>query len=108
GETDRSCGGGDGDREDRDHDADRLCRLWSEPPKRDEVDVCRGQHHLDPDQNENGVTPAERCEQSDAKQRRRDDEQDRQCHELFSSITRMSAPIRAAVSKTPTHWSGQT
>jgi hypothetical protein len=28
--------------------------------------------------------------------------------QFFSSITRMSAPINAAVSKTPTHWSGQT
>src|SRR6266403_6281341 len=94
GETDRGLRSGDGDGEDRDHHAGRLRRLRSKSPKRDEIDVRRGQHHLDPDQNENRVTTAQRSEKPDAKQCGRDDEQDRQRHQLFSSITRMSAPIR--------------
>src|SRR6266436_3406448 len=54
------------------------------------------------------MTPAEGGEQPDGKQRGRNDKQDRQRHEGLSSITRMSAPISAAVSKTPTQRSGQT
>jgi len=79
GETDRGFGGGDGDGEDRNHYAGRLRRLRCESPKCDEVDVRRGQHHLDPDQNENGVTPAERGEQSDAKQCRGENEKELEC-----------------------------
>src|SRR5712692_4031298 len=68
GETDRGFGSSDGDGENCDHDAGRLCRLRSEPPKRDEIQIRRREHHLDPDEDKDRVTPAERGEQSDAKQ----------------------------------------
>src|SRR5205823_9603961 len=68
GETDRSFGSSDGDGKNRDHDAGRRRRLRSEPPKRDEIQIRRREHHLDPDEDKDRVTPAERGEQSDAKQ----------------------------------------
>src|SRR5262249_55578395 len=108
GETDGGFSSGNGDGENRDHHAERLRGFWSKPPKRNEVDVRGGEHHLDSDQNENGVATAERRKQADGKKRRRNDEQDRQRHSRFSSKTRMSAPMSAVVSKTPTHINGQT
>ena len=69
--TDGGFGGGDRDREDRDHHAGRWLRLRAEAPEGDEIEIRRGEHHLDADQNENGVTPAQRREQADAKTARR-------------------------------------
>ncbi len=43
-------------------------------PKRDEIQIRRREHHLNPDENENGVTPAQGREQADRKQRRGNDE----------------------------------
>src|SRR6266853_5061256 len=78
-------------------------------PKRDEIQVRRRQHHLNPDQNENGVTPAQGREQADRKQRSGNDEKSLQCRcHRFSSSTSTSAPISAAVRSTPTHCSGHT
>lgn len=74
-EADGRFGGGDGDGKDRDHHAGRLLRLRTEAPERNEIQIRRCQHHLDTDENENSVTPAERGEQSDAEQRRRYDQE---------------------------------
>ena len=43
-------------------------------PERDEIQIRRGEHHLDSDEDENSVTPAEGCEKADGKQRRGNDE----------------------------------
>ena len=66
GETNGGFGGGDGDGKDRDHYASWWLRLRAETPESDEIQVGGREHHLDADQNENGVTPAERGEQADA------------------------------------------
>ena len=58
--------GRDRDRENRDHHAGGCRGLRIETPEGDEIQVRRRQHHLDADENENRVTPAERREQADA------------------------------------------
>src|SRR5205814_9579858 len=78
-------------------------------PKRDEIQIRRREHHLNPDENENGVTPAQGREQADRKQRRGNDEKSLKCRcHSFSSSTSTSAPMSAAVRSTPTHCSGHT
>src|ERR1051326_5541284 len=78
-------------------------------PKGDEIQIRRREHHLNPDQNENGVTPAQDRQQSDRKQRSGNDEKSLQCRcHRFSSSTSTSAPISAAVRRTPMHCSGHT
>src|SRR5205809_6490763 len=99
-ETNRRFRGSDGDCENCNHDSRWLRWRGGESPERDEVDVCGGEHHFDTDQNENRVTTAERSEQSDGEQRAGNDENDRQSHSGLSSMTKMSAPISAAVSST--------
>jgi hypothetical protein len=54
-------------------------RSGTEPPERNEIQVRCCEHHLDADQNENGMAPAERGEQADAEQRCRYDEDDLEC-----------------------------
>ena len=89
------------------------CGGGAETPERDEIQVRRGKHQLDADQDEDGVPPAQRREQSDGKQRGGDDEEERECRFMdlaahgFSSMTRTNPPIKAAVSNRPTHCSGQ-
>ena len=63
------------DGKDGNHDADRGLGLRTETPESDEIEIGRGEHQFDADENENGVTPAEGGEQSGAKQRRGDDEE---------------------------------
>src|SRR5260370_25409606 len=46
---------------------------------RDEIQIRRGEHHFDSDEDENGVTPAERCEQADGKQRCGNNEEELKC-----------------------------
>src|SRR5262249_50716246 len=71
--------GGNGDREDYDHHAGWWMRWRSETPERDEIQVCRSEHHLDADQNENGVTAAQCSEKPDRKQRRGNNEEELKC-----------------------------
>src|SRR5262249_41948925 len=71
--------GGDRDGEDYDHHAGRGVRWRSKMPERDEIQIRRGEHHLDSDEDENGVTPAECCEQTDGKQRCGNDEESLEC-----------------------------
>lgn len=78
-EADGSFRGGDGDGKNCDHHAGGWPRLRSETPERDEIQIRCREHQLDPNQNENGVTPAKRGEQTDAEQRRRDDEAKLEC-----------------------------
>ena len=78
-ETDGGFRGGDRDGEDRDHHAGRRLRLRAETPEGDEIQVRRGEHHLDADENENGVPPAQRGEQADAKERGGNDEEKCEC-----------------------------
>ena len=54
-------------------------RWRSETPERDEIQVRRGKHHLDPDQDENRVTSAKGRKQADGKQRRGNDEEELKC-----------------------------
>ena len=84
------------------------CGWRTETPERDEIQVRGGEHHLDADEDEDRVTPAQRGEQSDAEQGGGDDEEEgeRGSHR-FSSMTRINPPISAAVSNSPTHCSGQ-
>src|ERR1700681_380799 len=78
-ESDGRFGGGDGDGENRDHDADWLLRCRTEAPERDKIQIRCRQHQLNADQNKNGMTSAERGEQSDAEERGGDDEEELQC-----------------------------
>src|SRR3954453_15458152 len=104
--TNRGFGGSDGDGKNRDHDSGRLRWRRTKSPERDEVDVRGGEHHFDANQNEDPVTAAERGKQSDGKERTGNDEKHRQRHSDLSSMTKMSAPISAAVSSTPTQSKG--
>src|SRR5437867_1138746 len=72
-------GGGDRDGKDCDHHAGRRMRWRSETPERNEIQIRRREHHLDPDENENGVTATQRGEKPDGKQRRRDNEEELKC-----------------------------
>ena len=74
-ETDCRFGGGNGDRENRDHNTGRWLRLRAEAPERDEIEVCRGEHHLDPDQNKDGVTTTQGRKQPRRKQGGRNNEE---------------------------------
>src|SRR2546423_602899 len=74
-EADSGLGGGDRNGKDRNHDANWSFGDGAEAPEGHEVQVRRGEHQLNANENEDGVTPAERREQTDAKQRRRDDEE---------------------------------
>ena len=65
GETDSGFGGGDGDGKDRDQYAGGLMRFRTEAPKCDEIQVRRGKHQLNTNQNENSMTAAEGGEQAD-------------------------------------------
>src|SRR5213593_3905067 len=67
-QTNRGFGGGDRDGKDCEHHTCWLVRLWSETPERDEIQIRRGQHQLDADEDENRVTPAKRRQESDGKQ----------------------------------------
>ena len=76
GEADRCFRRGDGDGKDRDHDACGRGCLRAETPERDEIQVCRGEHQLDADENKDGVAPAQRGQQSDAEQSCGNDEKE--------------------------------
>src|SRR6202171_6719362 len=88
GEADGCLRRGDGDGKNRDHHTGGLLRLRTKTPEGNEVQVGRGQHHLDADQNKNGVAPAERGEQSDAEQCRGDDEEESEsgCHSIMLNV----------------------
>ena len=43
------------------------CGCGAETPEGDEIKIRRREHHLDADEHEDGVTPAERGEQADTK-----------------------------------------
>jgi hypothetical protein len=58
-------GCGDGDGKKGDHHADGLFRLRVKTPERDKIQVRCGQHHLNADEDENRVTPAQCSEQAD-------------------------------------------
>ena len=75
GQADGGFSGSDGDGKNRDHHAGGLLRFRTETPECNEIQVCSGKHQLNADQNENGVTSAERGEQADGEQRGRDDEE---------------------------------
>src|SRR6266446_2741067 len=77
--ADSGFGGGDGDGENRDHHAGGFVRLGAEAPEGDKIQIRRGEHHLDADQNKNGVAPAQGCKQPDAKQRSGYDEENLEC-----------------------------
>src|SRR4030095_10084705 len=79
-ETNSCFGGGDGDRKNCDHYPGGLMWFRTEPPERDEIQVRGCKHHLDADQDENRMPPAERSEQPDAEKRRGYDEEDLECH----------------------------
>src|ERR1051325_12044881 len=66
-QTNRGFGSGDRDGEDCKHYASRLVRLRSETPECDEIQVRRGQHQLDADENKNCVTSTQGGEESDGK-----------------------------------------
>src|SRR5262249_42013744 len=78
-DADSGFSGRDRNGKDCDHHAGWWMRWRSETPERNEIQVRRSEHHLDADQNENGVTPAERCEQAYGKQRRGNDEESLEC-----------------------------
>ena len=100
---------GNRDRENRDHHAGGILRLGAETPESDEVQIRSREHELDPDENKNRVPPAQRREQANREKRGRDDEAELESRRhRFSSMTRTSAPIKAAVRRSPTHCSGQT
>src|SRR3977135_235075 len=73
-ETDCGFRRGNGDGKDGDHHAGRILRRRPKPPESDEVQIRGRQHELDPDEDEDGVAPAERREQPDREKRGRDDE----------------------------------
>src|SRR5215211_3030181 len=60
GESDGSFGGSDRDGENRHQHAGGRLWLRTKAPKCDKVQVRGGQHHLDANQDKDGVTPAER------------------------------------------------
>jgi len=68
-------GGGDGNGKNCDYHADWLLRGRTETPESNEIQVRRGQHHFNADENENGVAPTERGEEADGEQRRGNDEE---------------------------------
>src|SRR5437667_708060 len=68
-------GGGDRDGKDCEHHAGWRLMPRTKTPERDEIQVRRGKHQLDADQDENRVTPAQCGEQADGKQRSRYDEE---------------------------------
>ena len=55
-------------------------RFGTEPPKRDEIQIRCCKHHLNADQNENRMAPAERGEQADAEKRRGYNEENLECN----------------------------
>ena len=76
---DRGFRRGNGDRKDCDDYPGGLIRFGTEPPERNEIQVRCCEHHLDADQNENRMPPAERGEQTDAEKRCGYDEEDLEC-----------------------------
>jgi hypothetical protein len=72
-EPDSGFSRGDRDREDGKHHTRRRSRLRSEPPEGDEIQSRGSEHHLNADENKDGVTPTKCSHKSDAKKRRRDD-----------------------------------
>src|SRR5205823_9626427 len=90
-ESDSRFGGGDCDGKNRDDHAGRLRWFRTETPESDEVYVCGREHQLDPDQDENRVTPAERGEQTDGKQGRGQNEKngERRSHAWGAHATRV-------------------
>src|ERR1043166_5256672 len=54
-------------------------RWRSKTPERDKIQVRSGEHHLDPEQDKNRVTPAEDGEHADRKQSRGNDEEELKC-----------------------------
>jgi hypothetical protein len=75
-ESDSGFGCGDGDGENCDHYPSGLVWFGAETPEGDEVEICCREHDLDADQDENGVTPAQCGQQSNAKQRGGNDEKE--------------------------------
>ena len=73
-ETDSGFGSGNGNRKNRDHHTRWRIRLGTKAPEGDEIKTGGGQHHLDSDEDENGVTPAECGQQPNGEERRRKDE----------------------------------
>src|SRR5207247_4204232 len=71
-QTDRGFSVGDGDRENRDHNTGRCLRLRAKAPERYEIEVCCGKHHLDPNQNKDGVTTAQGRKETNTEQGRGD------------------------------------
>src|SRR5580765_5421685 len=55
------------DGKDGDHHSGWRMRRRSETPERDKIQVRSSEHHLNPDQNENRVPPAEGRKQADGK-----------------------------------------
>src|SRR5579884_4177136 len=135
GQTHRGLRCGDGNRKKRDQHAHRRFLLRAKTPESDKVQIRRSQHQFNANENKDGVPPAQSSQQTDGKQRRGNNEKrlKRRGHRLlpcltakcggrppsasgttsfaphcFSSITRTSAPISAAVSSTPVHCNGDT
>src|SRR6266480_2647937 len=54
-------------------------RRRSKAPERDKIQVRSREHHLNPDQDKNRVTPAQGRKQADGKQRRGNDEEELKC-----------------------------
>src|SRR5678815_5411418 len=69
----------DGDGKDCDHHPGWWMRRRSETPECDKIQVRRCEHHLDPDQDKNCMTPTEGRKQADGKQRRGNDEEELKC-----------------------------
>src|SRR5262249_43400979 len=89
GEANCGLGRGDADGKDRDHYSNRWLLLRTEAPESDEVEVRGREHQLDSDQNEYGVTPAERGEQADREQRARDDKKELKSGSHGEAVTRV-------------------
>src|SRR6266516_1163035 len=67
-QTNRGFSSGDSNGKDCNNHAQWWFKLRGETPERDEIQVCGGQHHLDADENEDGVAAAQCREQSNGKQ----------------------------------------
>src|SRR4030095_17007841 len=78
-QADRSFRRGDGDRKDCDHYPGGLMRSGTESPERNEIQVRCCEHHLDADQNENGMAPAEGGDRKSTRLHARYDEKDLEC-----------------------------
>jgi hypothetical protein len=78
-QTNRGLGSGDRDGEDGEHHAGWLVRLRSETPECDEIQIRRGQHQLNTDEDKNRVTSTKRSEEASGKYRGRNDNEGLKC-----------------------------